>query len=121
MSRSARFVEHDATRLVDLDDLSILDDIDVDGCYVRLSLRLTPEERAQLNVPAIREKLAKRGALRVVQAIKVVRAGVTVQQGSSSTPMERGLGALRAWLRSSGEDDDVVSGALELLDECVRR
>jgi hypothetical protein len=117
----AEFVEVDAIRLVDCTSIDDVERLDVTDNHVRLVLRLTPEERQQLDVKALRARLMERGARTVIDSIVVVRDSVTRSaEIQGRTSLERGVQVLRGWLDGCGEDQDVVERSIEMLDQVAR-
>ena len=88
----------------------------VSGRLVRLKFRLTAEQRLDVDVAGIRQRLLEAGASEVVDRTTTIR-GRTRQ----ARPRRDGYEALASWVRRSGEEDAVVQRALEFLDEVTGR
>ena len=109
----------DATRLVTIRSVNEVETVDVESSLVRLLLRVTPEQRVLLNVVKLKARLRERGAI-------VVKDAVTTIRDRSAGPHRRqkrrdGVDELIQWLRGSGEDEDVVTRAIDVLGVVVGR
>lgn len=111
-----RRVEVDTTRLVQIDSLEDLEDVDVDGAIVKVAPQLTAQQKTSYDAAATKQYLKSRGAIAVISAPTVVRAA---KRDKRPTRHESPRELAARWMKRQRVKEVVRTEASGMLDAAM--